>query len=129
VDLARLSEEQLREEAKRRKLDPRPSDGKRELLAKLTPPTRRKRKPRTGQRCLREFENAFERGHLADFWLAVETKLAAALEQAAHEGAMPHIIRLNCGEGKGAVDPGGVSKGAGGSSTARGGEGGGCRDH
>ena len=47
--IARLSEEQLREEAKRRKLDPRPSDGKRELLAKLqgdvpvaiTPPPRR----------------------------------------------------------------------------------------
>ena len=55
------------------------------------------------ERCLRDFENAFAKGHLADFWLAVETRLAAALEQAAHEGAMPHIIRLNCGNGKGAV--------------------------
>ena len=55
------------------------------------------------ERCLREFENAFEKGHLADFWLAVETRLAAALGQAEHEGTMPHIIRLNCGEGKGAV--------------------------
>ena len=35
VDLARLSEEQLREEANRRKLGPLPSDGKRELLARL----------------------------------------------------------------------------------------------
>ncbi len=55
------------------------------------------------ERCLREFEDAFEKGHLADFWLAVETRLATALEQAEHEGAMPHIIRLNCGAGKGAV--------------------------
>jgi hypothetical protein len=55
------------------------------------------------ERCLRDFENAFAKGHLADFWLAVEMRLAAALEQAAHEGAMPHIIRLNCGNGKGAV--------------------------
>ena len=55
------------------------------------------------ERCLREFEDAFEKGHLADFWLAVETRLATALEQAGHEGAMPHIIRLDCGDGKGAV--------------------------
>lgn len=35
MDLEALSEGQLREEAKRRKLNPRSSDGKRELLAKL----------------------------------------------------------------------------------------------
>ena len=55
------------------------------------------------ERCLRDFQDAFERGHLADFWLAVEARLTQALEQAEAEGARPQIIRLDCGHKKGAT--------------------------
>jgi hypothetical protein len=55
------------------------------------------------ERCLRDFQDAFEKGHLTDFWLAVENRLTQALEQAEAEGALPQIVRLDCGDGKGAT--------------------------
>ena len=46
------------------------------------------------ERCLRDFQDAFEKGHLTEFWVAVENRLTQALEQAEAEGALPQICLL-----------------------------------
>ena len=57
------------------------------------------------ERCLRDFQDAFEKGHLTEFWVAVENR-SRTLEQAEAEGALPQIaLRLRRRQGATALTP------------------------